>query len=229
MMRLAAALFAVILAAQAVAAHAGGLVMAFGDSLTNGLPVTWPSVLQARLNRGLPQAGLTVINAGIAGNRLLHGTADNPAGIERFDRDALDAPGVRFVILLEGVNDIGWTYLSTNGDDHITADQLIAADRDLIAHAHARHVKIFGGTLTPMAHAAHPGYDSPEAELMREAVNRWIRSSHEFDAVIDFDVALRDPDEKLRLRPEYDSGDHLHPNGVGEAAMAAAIDLTLFR
>jgi lysophospholipase L1-like esterase len=229
MKRLAGVLLASVLAVQAAPAEAGGLIVAFGDSLTNGLPVTWPSVLQARLNRRLPQAGLTVINAGIAGNRLLHGSADNPAGIERFDRDALDAPGVRFVILLEGVNDIGWANMSTNSDDHITAEQLIAADRDLIAHAHARHVKIFGGTLTPMAHAAHPGYDTPEAELMREAVNRWIRSSREFDAVIDFDAALRDPDAPLQLRPEYDSGDHLHPNGVGEAAMAAAIDLALFR
>jgi lysophospholipase L1-like esterase len=220
-------LLAVGLAAAATATAApGGTIVAFGDSITKGNPDPWPEVLQARLRQRFPT--LTVINAGVPGNRLLHGDASNPSGLSRFVHDALDPPDVRIVILLEGTNDIGWLGNPHSAGDVVSAQEIIAADRELIARAHERHVKIYGGTLPPFAGAAYPGYYSPEGEAMRAAVNRWIRTGGAFDAVIDFDAALRDPADPKRLRPDCDSGDHLHPSRAGEAAMAAAIDLALF-
>jgi|HubBroStandDraft_1064217.scaffolds.fasta_scaffold00015_103 lysophospholipase L1-like esterase len=214
-------------------ARPGGTIVAFGDSITKGQPNPWPEGLEARLRQRFPGAGFTVINAGIPGNRLLHDSdgpdEPNPSALSRFAHDALDPDGVRFVILLEGINDIGWAGAPRAPADIVGADEIIAADRTLIASAHARRVKIFGGTITPFRGEGLPGYYSPAGEAMRAAVNQWIRTGGEFDAVIDFDAALRDPAHPKRLRPEFDSGDHLHPNASGEAAMAAAIDLGLFQ
>jgi lysophospholipase L1-like esterase len=225
-------LAAALLAAPAALAEPGGTIVAFGDSITKGLPHPWPEDLEARLHERFPNAGFTVINAGIPGNRLLSGIALNPDGLSRFGRDALDRSGVKTIILLEGINDIGQSDIDHAAGAGIPdiAPSIIAADRILIAEAHAHHVKIFGGTLTPFTGIAYPGYFSPAGEAQRQAVNRWIRGGDSgFDAIIDFDAALRDPDDPTRLRPQYDSGDHLHPSASGEAAMAAAIDLALFQ
>jgi lysophospholipase L1-like esterase len=131
------------------------------------------------------------------------------------------------VILLEAINDIGLGFLPfMPPDQRPTADDLIAGYRMLIHRAHLHGMKMIGGTLTPFE--GTPTY-TPESEQMRQAVNKWIREGGEFDAVVDFDAATRDPDAPTKLRAEYDSGDHIHPNDAGNEAMAAAIDLTLFR
>jgi lysophospholipase L1-like esterase len=212
------------------AAHAGAIV-AFGDSITDGFGSTvgadhrWPNFLSHRL-AGLG-VNLAVVNEGISGNGLLHEIA-GPTGLSRFERDVLDQTGVKYIIVLLGTNDIG---LSQRPATSVTADEIIAGYRQLIARAHDRGLKIIGRTLTPFGGS---GYDPPpdEAnsprEVMREAVNRFIRTSGAFDGVIDFDAAVRDPAHPVRFLPAYDSGDHLHPSDAGYQAMAEAIDLSLF-
>jgi lysophospholipase L1-like esterase len=223
-----AAALALLLPGTAPAAP-GGTIVAFGDSITKGVPHPWPEALQARLDGQSPKPGLTVVNAGIPGNRLLHDSARNPKALSRFAHDALDGPGTEAVILLEGINDIGRADAPGGPDDVVSADDIIAADRTLIEQAHARHIKIIGGTLTPFRGTLAPGFYAAAGEAIRQAVNRWIRSEAGFDAVVDFDQALRDPADPTRLLPQYDSGDHLHPSEAGEAAMAAAIDLRLLQ
>lgn len=190
-----------------------------GDSITDGHSSTvnanhrWPDYLADRLaSRPLVhQHG--ILNEGISGNRVLTDGAGVSAQA-RFDRDVLSQPGVETVVLLEGINDIG-------GGQATSADQLIAAYQQLIRRAHARGVCIVGGTLTPFEGA---GYYSEAKEAIRSAVNEWVRTSGEFDAVIDFDAATRDPANPRRFLPAYDIGDHLHPNDAGYEAMAAAVD-----
>jgi lysophospholipase L1-like esterase len=219
-----AALLAAAVAAPGSGAEPGPVLVAFGDSITKGLPDPWPEVLQARLQLDAPNAGWRVINAGIPGNRLLGGTQDNPSGLARFDQDALGAPGVRFVVLLEGINDIGWLDEQDATKPAAGAGALITAYRALIERAHAHGIKVFGGTLTPFDGTEFPGYYAPRGEAVRSAVNAWIRTGGAFDAVIDFDAALRDPADPAHLLPEFDSGDHLHPSRAGEAAMAALVE-----
>jgi lysophospholipase L1-like esterase len=202
-------------------------VVAFGDSITNGSFSTpdadnrYPDELAERLVAAKSRLG--VVNAGIGGNQLLN---DAPGlgekATTRFRRDALDQPGVRTVIVLEGINDIGFGEL--NGAP-VTAAQLIAAHRTLIRAAHARGVRIIGATITPTKGVTYPGYYTERGEAVRDAVNQWIRTGCEFDAVADFDRALADPADPDRMRPEYNSGDSLHPNDAGMRAMAAAVDL----
>ncbi|SFH71704.1 Lysophospholipase L1 [Collimonas sp. OK307] len=210
---------------------ASRVVAAFGDSITDGAGSTsnsnqrWPDLLAQRLAK----QRIAVINAGISGARVLSDKMGVNA-LARFDRDVLNQPNVDTVILLMGINDIGWPSSSFTPDDPaLPADRLIAAYRQLIARAHMRHVRIVGGTLTPFEGAlqdtALKGYYSEAKEQTRQTVNRWIRSSGEFDAVIDFDAAVRDPGHPRRFLPAYDSGDHLHPGDRGYQAMADAIDL----
>jgi lysophospholipase L1-like esterase len=214
-------------------------VAAFGDSITDGDGSTenanqrWPNQLAKRL----AQAGrpLGVLNAGIIGNRVLHDAPETIAdfgvnALARFDRDVLDQPGVKFVILLEGVNDLGLAGTSLAPlSETVSVDDLIAAIKQVIERAHDRGVKIIGATLTPFNGATIPGYFDAGKEVKREALNRWIRSSHAFDGVIDFDKAVRDPARPDKIRPTFDSGDHLHPGDAGYQAMAEAIDLALFK
>lgn len=208
-----------------------GAVVAFGDSITDGARSTvdadrsWPSDLAQRLlaRPGHP-APLAVLNAGISGNRILHDVV-GPNALERFDRDALLPSGVEDVIVLESINDIGFSSIPGGADQAVSADDLIAGLRQLIERAHVRGIRVFGGTLTPFDGAT---YYSPEGETKREAVNSWIRTGGAFDGVIDFDAAVRDPDHPTKVLPAYDSGDHLHPNDAGYKAMADAIDLSLF-
>lgn len=200
-------------------------VVAFGDSITDGFGATvdanrrWPDVLAARLR----SRNVGVINAGISGNQLL-GAALGDNALARFERDALSQPGVESAIVLIGINDIGGLVEASPA----YANTLIAGYRQLIAQAHARGVRILGGTLVPFEGALEgtpaEGYYTPEKEQVRQAVNAWIRTSGEFDAVVDFDLALRDPSRPTRLLPAYDSGDHLHPSDAGYRAMALTVD-----
>jgi len=205
-----------------------GTVVAVGDSITDGVGSTvggndrWPNDLARRLD-GPDGPTLAVADEGIGGNRVLAGSPwYGPSALARFARDALDQPGVRDIIVLEGINDIGFS--AGPADTDISPAQIIAGYEQLIAMAHARGLRIFGATLLPFQGA---GYYSRAGEATREAVNTWIRTSRAFDGVVDFDAAMRDPADPLRLNPAYDSGDHLHPNDVGYQAMADAINLQM--
>lgn len=215
------------------AAEGARTVVAFGDSITDGNASTvnadhrWPDFLAERL----AARNIAVVNAGISGARLLDSLMGENA-LARFERDVLGQPGVDTVIVLVGINDIGWPGSALAPDKELpAAEQLIAAYRQLIARAHIRGVRIVGATLTPFEGALQQtpmaGYYSAEKEKVRQAVNRWIRSSGEFDAVIDFDAVTRNPRRPSRFLPAYDSGDHLHPGDKGYEAMAEAVDSRL--
>ena len=209
-------------------------IVALGDSITDGFASTpdtnrrWPNLLAARLQSSPRTDHLAVLNQGISGNRTLFNFI-GPNAQARLDRDVLNAPGAKYVILLEGINNIGLPGAFGRAGEMVTADDIIAGHKQIIARAHERGLKIFGGTLTPFEGTTFPGYFTAEGEAKRQAVNRWIRHSGAFDAVIDFDRATRDPAHPSRLLPAYDSGDHLHPNDAGYRAMAAFIDPKLFR
>ena len=165
------------------------------------------------------------MNQGIGGNRLLRDVAGSNA-LARFDRDVLSQSGVKWLVLLEGINDIGRaTGTNAPQDGTITAEELIAAYRQLIERAHMHGIKVMGGTLTPYAGAA---YFSEVGESIRQAVNTWIRSAAAFDSVVDFDAVVRDPDNPKQFRSGFNITDHLHPNDAGYKAMAEAIDLAFF-
>jgi lysophospholipase L1-like esterase len=214
-----------------VAAEAGGAVVVLGDSITDGRGSTtdgddrWPDQLARRL-----QGGLGVVNAGIGGNRvLLDGLGPN--AMARIDRDVLSQSGARAVIVLEGVNDLGTLTQAAPAPPAAHAavvERLIAAYAQIIAEAHAHGLTVIGGTITPWAGTAvyHP---DAENEADRQTVNAWIRAPGHFDAVADFDAALRDPQHDDRLLPAYDSGDHLHPSPAGCKAMAEAVPLDALR
>ena len=215
---------------------ARGTVVAFGDSITDGFQSTvganarWPNDLARRLD-AQPGRGrtLAVADEGISGNRVL--TSDLCCGVSagaRFERDALNQPGVRDIIVLEGINDFGFSAVPPNPlinpVTDVSAAQVIAGYRQLITEAHARGLRIFGATLLPFQGA---GYYTTAGEAKREAVNSWIRTSRAFDGVIDFDTLMRDPASPLMMNPAYDSGDHLHPNDAGYQVMANAISLRM--
>lgn len=206
-------------------------VVAFGDSITDGVgsrddaQQRWPDFLAERLHDD-GRADVGVVDAGIGGNRILHDDF-GPSALSRFQRDALDQAGVRWIVLLEGINDIGNSGPQAKPQDRVTAEQIIDGMKSLIVRAHAKGLKIYGGTLTPFRGASWP-YHSTANETKRRAVNDWIRHGGAFDGVVDFDKAIRDPLHPDRMLAKYDSGDHLHPNGEGYRAMAGAIDLTLF-
>jgi lysophospholipase L1-like esterase len=206
-------------------------VVAFGNSITDGVRSTpetnseWPSILAARLQNRHDFDDVAVINEGISGNRVLHENA-GPGALKRFDRDVLREPGVQFVIVMLGINDIGFSGFFP--DEAVSADDIIAGHRQLIARAHELGLKIYGATLTPFG-GLGPPYETPEGEAKRQAVNQWIRTSHEYDAVIDFDKVIRDPADPTKMLPLYDGGDHLHPGDAGYQAMANSINLQLFK
>ena len=214
-----------------------GAVVTFGDSITDGFNSTvdanrrWPDRLAERLLERRHPQNRTVVNEGISGNRLLHNVI-GPDALSRFDRDVISQAHVEFVTVLLGINDVGFSAISVPnspppfGNQAVTADQMIQAYRQLITRAHAKDIKIIGATLTPFEGA---GYATAEGEAKRQAANHFIRSSGEFDAVIDFDRVTRDPTHPTRLAPQFDSGDHLHPNDLGYKAMADSIDLSIFQ
>ncbi|HUO67042.1 MAG TPA: SGNH/GDSL hydrolase family protein, partial [Gammaproteobacteria bacterium] len=205
-------------------------VVTFGDSITDGARSTvdanarWPDELARRL-AAQKKGEVAVLNAGISGNRVLGDDATYRAGasaLARFDKDVLMQTGATHVIVLEGINDIGVARANASP----SADDLIAGHRQLIARAHARGLKIYGATLTPFEGAV---YYTPEGEAKRQALNNWIRTSGEYDGVIDFDKVARDPASPSKFATAVDSGDHLHPGDAGYKAMGDAIDLALFR
>ena len=212
------------------ATDARGVIVAFGDSITDGSASTpdtnsrWPDVLAQRLHAAPTANRMGVLNAGIGGNRLLSEGAFN-AGINalaRFEVDVLSQTGVTDVIVLEGINDIG----NARQNPTPTAEDLIASHRQMIERAHAKGVRIIGATLTPFWGA---GYFTEVGEAKRTALNDWIRSGKAYDGVIDFDKATRDPNDPKKLLAAYDSCDHLHPSDAGYKAMGDAIDLGLFQ
>ena len=214
-----------------VSAVAGSrAIVTLGDSITDGAQSTsntnrrWPDVLAARLSQDPHLNHVSVLNAGIGGNRVLN-EITGPSAISRIDRDVLSQSGVRYVIVLESINDIGRLARFLTPWDGITAQQLEWGLKQIADDAHEHGIKAIGATLTPYVGAA---YYSDKGEQVREAVNDWIRTSGAFDGVIDFDKITRDPQDPTRFSSACDSGDHLHPGDNGYKAMADGIDLTLF-
>ena len=207
-----------------------GALVTFGDSITDGRGSTtghnnrWPDDLAVRLHTNAPTACVSVINTGIGGNAIFGGLG--PAGVKRFRRDVLDQSGVRWVVIVEGVNDIG----GARGQRETTlATNLIAAYKEFATEAHDHNIRIYGATITPFGGS---GYDSPQHEEIRQYANAWIRTNSFFDGVIDFDAAVRDPVNPNKFKAEYHPGlyanDWLHLNADGYQTMANSINLSLF-
>jgi lysophospholipase L1-like esterase len=212
-----------------VNSHTNGAIVTLGNSITDGYGSTvdgnntYPHLLAERVNESNVQK--SVLNAGIGGNEIIGG---DPTGgksvLARLDRDVLAQTGVSDVILLEGLNDIGHAF--EDPTTTVTAEQLIAGIRQVVSRVHAQGVRIFGGTLTPYKRYTYYG---KQGEETRQTVNAWIRDTGIFDGIIDFDKAIRDPNDHQRIRPEYDSGDHIHPSDAGYQAMAEAVDLHMLK
>lgn len=212
----------------------GGSIVVLGDSITDGSLGTidtnnrWPDLLARRLRDSgtTPNVLLGVVSRSISGNSLLTsagaGSLGGRNGLERFDRDVLGTPGARYLIILLGINDLGYSPASAP----VSAATMIAGYRQLVARAHARGIAVIGATLMPCQGSGHY---SVQREAQRQAINNWFRTGSQVDGVIDFDAAMRDPANPARLLPAYDSGDHLHPGNLGYQAMANAVPLDLFR
>jgi len=223
---------------DALAAEGASTLVAFGDSITDGARSTvdanhrWPDILAGRLRARRGGKPIGILDAGIGGNRVLFDPTNVRFGVNalaRFDRDVLAQPGVKYVIVLEGINDLGHPGSSAPLSETVSADDIIAGLKQMIERAHEHGLKIFGATLTPFEGTTIQGYFSAEKEAKRKAVNEWIRTGKAFDGVIDFDKAARDPEHPDRMLPVNDGGDHLHPGDAGYKAMAEAIDLSLFK
>jgi lysophospholipase L1-like esterase len=205
-------------------------IVTLGDSITDGAHSTpdanhrWPDYLAARLQADKKTAHIAVLNQGISGNRILYDGA-GPNALSRFDRDVLAQPGVKYLIILEGINDIGRIAKPSDPEGNLTADDLIFAFTQMVTRAHQHGIKVYGATLTPYLGA---GYATPRGEEVREAYNNWIRTGGIVDGVIDFDKATQDPQKPTTFSATSDSGDHLHPGDAGYKAMADSIDLKLF-
>src|SRR3954470_2144364 len=208
-----------------MAPEKAALIVAFGDSITDGARSSnesnhsWPALLAARLAAKKDTATIGVANMGIGGNRVLRDGAGASA-LARLDRDVISQSGVKWLMLLEGINDIGREVATPA--EATTADELIAAYKQIIERAHTHGIKVIGCTLTPYGGV---GYQRETGEAVRSAVNEFIRTSKAFDAVVDFEAATRDPESPKKFRADFDPGDHLHPNDKGYEAMANAIDL----
>lgn len=203
-------------------------VAILGNSITDGRGSgtnqqnRWPDNLACRLLENAATQNIAVLNQGIGGNNVLSDGL-GPTALNRFERDVLNQHGVKWLIILEGINDIG---TSTGTATDSVASKLITAFESMIDDAHAADIKVYGATILPFGGCTF--YYTEEREQARQTVNEWIRSSSRFDAVIDFDAAMQNPDDPLALLPEADTGDHLHPNEAGYVMMAEAIDLSLF-
>ena len=219
-------------AVEVLAPSDAAAIVAFGDSITDGAHSTpdknmrWPDVLARRLQADKKTAHLAVLNVGIGGNHVLRDSSGGPNALARFDRDVLDQSGVKYLIILEGINDIGHAYGPEKPNDVITAEDLEMALTQLIDRAHAHGIKVFGATLTPYVGAK---YASPEGEKVREAENDFILHSGKFDGVIDFAKVTADPSDPTRLATTAGSADSLHPGDSGYQAMGDSMDLKLFK
>lgn len=215
----------------------GGTVVTLGDSITDGYGSgtdanrRWPDILAERLAKaGGPAVG--IVNSGISGNRILHDLPEQmfgPSALSRFDRDVLSVPGVRWVVIMEGINDIGHSGSAGLTEQAVSAEEIIGGLRQLVARAHGAGLKAYCATLTPYEGTVFANYYSPEGETKRQAVNQWIRTAKGCDAVIDFDSVVRDAAQPSKLKAEFDVGDRLHPNAAGYEAMADSVDLGLFK
>jgi lysophospholipase L1-like esterase len=209
-----------------------GAIVTFGDSITDGVGVTpdtdraWPSLLAATLASGSSAGARSVVNVGLSGNRLLR-PGFGVSALARFDRDVLGHAGVRWMTVLLGINDITFPAVPGAGPgEAVTADDLIWGFQQIIERAHRHGIRVAGATIMPVE-GVNTYTDA--GERIRQDVNRWIRTSKTYDVVIDFDAAVRDPAHPGRLSPDFDPGDHVHPNDAGNRAMAAAIDASIFR
>jgi len=215
-------------AIDVVAPAKAAALVTFGDSITDGTASTpntdhnWPSLLAARLIKNKRTAMIGVANMGIGGNRVLY-DGTGASALARLDRDVLSQSGVKWLMLLEGINDIG--RVGTNTPEAPSAAELIGAYRQIIERAHTHGVLVIGCTLTPYEGA---GYSREPGEAIRQAVNTFIRTGGLFDGVVDFEAATRDSANPKRFRADFDPGDHLHPNNAGYQAMADAVDLAIF-
>jgi lysophospholipase L1-like esterase len=215
-----------------ISGHGAGAVVALGDSLTDGNISThdsyanWPAQLARRLTARRGGRPMAVMNQGLGGNRILHDVRGD-SGLRRFDRDVLAQAGATHVIVLLGTNDLRNRWAKP--EEEASAPALIAGLRQLALRAHARGLKIFGGTITPFENETFlPGAWTPAREEVRQEVNAWIRQGGGFDAVIDFDQAVRNPDRPSSMLPIHDCGDHLHQSDRGYNHMGDVIDLSLF-
>lgn len=211
-----------------------GVLFTFGDSITDGYGIdpdggkTWPDVLSARLHAA--KIPLSVVNAGVSGNRLLHHgqwARFGEGGLARFDRDVLAQPNASAVVILIGINDLGHAQ-GPGSDGYVSADDLIDGMAQLALRAHERGLRVYGATLTPFRNTVFKDYYSDEKEGRRQALNAWIRKSPVFDGVFDLEKVVEDPANPGQLLPAYDLGDHLHPNIAGDAAIGNAIPLSAF-
>ncbi len=198
------------------------VIVALGDSITdsaaaaNDVNAAWPDVLSRRLPALKSGAPVSVINMGVGSNRLASADAAGPAGLKRLEDDVLSRPNVSHLILLEGINDISY--------EQVPAEKLIAAYEQVIDRAHAKGIKVIGATLLPIQNSRK---DTPANEATRQAVNKWILESHRFDAILDFEKVVRDPENPLRIRKDL-TGDYVHPNTEGYRLMGESIPLDLF-
>ena len=212
-----------------MAPPAAAAIVAFGDSITDGATSTpntdrsWPSVLAQRLAANPATANIAIINQGISGNQVL-GDGAGVSALARFDRDVIAQPGVKWVMILEGINDMNLAGRGAPANGHrLSADDLILGMKQMIARAHAHGIKVIGCTLTPFGNA------NDAVEAMRQALNKFIRSGGEFDAVVDFDKVIQDPNDPRQFKSGYNNTDRLHPNDAGYKAMAESVDLSLFK
>jgi lysophospholipase L1-like esterase len=218
----------VLSGAEVRVAAPSATVVVLGNSIADGRGSgtdknnRWPDNLARRLRQNAPTSNVGVVNAGIGGNTVIRGGL-GPTALTRFDRDVLGQRGARWVIVSEGVNDIG----GARGADSSAsiARQLIDAYQQMVTRAHARGMRVYGATILPFMGSQ---YGSPDHEAARQTVNEWIRTSGAFDGVVDLDLFIRDPSQPSRLRPDMDGGDHLHPNEWGYVAMAEAVNPSLF-
>jgi lysophospholipase L1-like esterase len=208
-----------------------GAVVALGDSLTDANISThdghhsWPAQLARRLAARPGGRPMAVMNQGLGGNRILHDIRGD-SGLRRFDRDVLAQPGVTRAIIMLGTNDL--RNRPGKPEEEVTAARMIAGLKQFAVRGQAAGIRVIGGTLTPFENETFlPGAWNPRREAVRQEVNEWLRKADDFDAIVDFDRALRDPDRPARMLPIYDCGDHLHPSDLGYRAMGDAIDLAL--